>query len=137
MLRFFASLMVAFFMASCGGGGSDSTTLEVNSSIQTIGNTKWLREEPDGYLSWQEANAWCGDKGYRLPDMSELVAVWNANGGKISPEGFEKDTFYWSREVCTNEENCHKGCAMDYDCSTDDGSGWSNDGYGHPKCVID
>ena len=103
---------------------------------QNIAGINWLDEEPDGYFSWSEANKWCTDRGYRLPYMSELIAVWDANGGKISPSGFEKDTFYWAIEECSSEEGCHKACAMDYDCSKDDGGGWSDSGFGHPKCVI-
>ncbi|HIO95995.1 MAG TPA: hypothetical protein EYG67_04165 [Campylobacterales bacterium] len=37
-------------------------------------------------------------QGYRLPHMNELIAVWNANGGQVSPEGFEKNGIYWALE---------------------------------------
>lgn len=137
MVKFLTSLLVLFFIVSCGGNSdlSDNTS-EVNSSIQVIDNIKWLKEEPDGYFGWEEANIWCTDKGYRLPLLSELIRVWNANSGKTSPTGFEKDTFYWSSEGIIGS---HSGCAMDANCS---GSGnapysWNDDAIGHPKCVID
>ena len=66
--------------------------------------------------------------------MSELIAVWDASGGQISPNGFQKDTFYWAIEECTVGTDCHKGCAMDWDCST--GGAWLDDSNGHPKCVL-
>ncbi len=108
----------------------DSTKTTTNDKTDTI----WFEEEPDGYFSWFEANKWCEDKGYRLPYMSELITVWNANGGQKSPSGFKKDTFYWAIEEVSDGQ--HKGCAMDYDCSTDDGFGWSDNSFGHPKCVM-
>jgi hypothetical protein len=103
------------------------------SDKEVIAGITFLKEEPDGYLNWYHANEWCTDKDYRLPKMSELIDVWNANGGRKSPEGFKKDTFYWAIE---GEYNEHQGCAMDRDCSKED---WFNSetGNGHPKCVID
>ncbi len=111
-------------------------TVSGSTNTSTSSSINWLVEEPDGYHSWSDANAWCQVQGGRLPLMSELIEAWNAGGGTPSPTGFEKDTFYWSSEVCTTSDNCHKACAMDWDCSTDDGGGWSDDGYGHPKCVM-
>lgn len=112
-----------------------------NNNIPTVNgptssNIVWLDTEPDGYFHWQEASDWCTNQGYRLPYMSELMEAWTAGGGVPSPTGFGKDTFYWSLDA-GNESGTHKGCAMDYDCSTDDGFGWTDTGgNGHPKCVI-
>ncbi len=108
---------------------------DVDEETQEIAGITWLKAEPDGYLGWQEANSWCIERGYRLPLMSELISVWEANDGQISPEGFKKDTFYWSSENAQNEPNAHQGCAMDADCSKPDQ--WGDSGYGHPKCVAE
>ena len=112
----------------------DNTTTIVTESTETqiIGNITFLMYEPDGYFSWSEANSWCTERGYRLPTMDELIASWVASGSNISPTGFEKDTFYWASDSLSYTE--HKGCAMDYDCSEE--SSWSDDSYGHPKCVV-
>ncbi len=101
------------------------------------GNTSsinWLDTEPDGYFSWSEANEWCKSHNARLPLMSELIQAWKDGGEVPSPKGFEKDTFYWSSEECSTQENCHKGCAMDASCPSDL-EGWSDNANGHPKCV--
>jgi len=111
-----------------------------NGDTQEIAGIKWLKTEPDGYFTWQEANEWCSSQGYRLPHLQELTAVWDANGGQISPEGFKKDTFYWALEEGNGEHEAHLACAMDYDCSetTDENERrWRDDFNGHPKCVID
>ena len=103
-----------------------------NKATQTIGNINFLELEPDGYFSWSEANAWCVDRGYRLPTMEELIASWVASGSNASPTGFEKDTFYWASDSASATE--HKGCPMDVDCSEE--STIPDSGYGHPKCVV-
>ena len=111
----------------------EAKTFDVSTATQAS-DIKWFSTEPDGYFSWQEADEWCKERGYRLPYMSELIQAWNDGGGQPSPEGFKKDTFYWAIDsVGTNE---HKGCAMDVNCSSDDGNGIPDDGYGHPKCVM-
>jgi hypothetical protein len=109
----------------------DSTTAQSDVVAQSIAGLAWLANEPDGYFSWSEANAWCEDQGYRLPTMDELIAAWNAGGGVASPAGFEKDTFYWASGAT---DNGHEACSMDHDCSSP--NSWPDDGFGHPKCVI-
>ncbi len=113
---------------------TNNTDYSDNTETELIAGITWLKQQPDGYFSWDEADKWCKEHGGRLPKMEELIAVWNANGGKISPEGFEKDTFYWALEKGTST-NSHMACAMDGDCS--EPGEWPDSAYGHPKCVID
>jgi len=109
-----------------------STPSTESKDTETIGNIVFLMYEPDGYLSWNEANNWCKSRSYRLPTMNELIDSWNASGGIVSPVGFKKDTFYWASDI--DVSGSHKGCAMDYDCSEE--NAWEDSSYGHPKCVV-
>jgi len=113
-----------------------ATAVNLFAATQTIGGISWLENEPSGYFSWQEANSWCTNQGYRLPTISELTTVWEASGSTPSPTGFEKNTFYWASDVTSDG---HQVCAMDYDCSKNSisTSGIADTSFGHPKCVID
>jgi uncharacterized protein (TIGR02145 family) len=136
------AMMLTVAIVGCGSSSNDNeenlndtdSGLSSDGTMQTIANTKFLVEEPDGYYNYQEASDWCTNKGYRLPTTTELIAVWNANGGSVSPDGFKKDTFYWANNKNSSGEA--QGCAMDYDCS--EASVWDADsGLGHPKCVVE
>jgi len=129
---FMASMLV--FLTACGSSGGSSNNTSPDAKIQSIASINWLKNEPDGHLSWQEANSWCTKQGYRLPTMSELISVWTANNGQISPTGFKKDTFYWASEMATDNNSSHQACAMDYDCSAP--HSWTDNSFGHPKCVV-
>jgi len=113
-----------------------ASVINLFATTQTMGGISWLENEPSGYFSWQDANSWCTNQGYRLPTISELTSVWVANGSTPSPIGFKKDTFYWASDVTSSG---HQGCSMDYDCSENSvsSSGIPDTGNGHPKCVID
>ncbi len=116
------------------GDATPTNPITTSDTKEVIGNITFLEYEPDGYFTWSDADTFCKERGYRLPSMDELIYVWNNNGGKISPKGFEKDTFYWSSEVLTPGTNYFQGCAMDYDCSKADS--WESSSNGHPKCVV-
>ena len=116
------------------GEATPTNPITTPDTKEVIGKITFLEYEPEGYFTWSEANTFCKERGYRLPTMNELIYVWNLNGGKISPKGFEKDTFYWSSEILTAGTNYFQGCAMDYDCSEADS--WPSDSNGHPKCVV-
>lgn len=131
------------YISSDGGcyfdDASNSSSTTTDGDYQTIAGIKFLTEEPDGYFGWEDAKEWCEDKGGRLPHKSELLAVWNDNGGQPSPYGFQKDTFYWAMEEADcgyeSDTGCHHACAMDAWCSED--ASWPDDSYGHPKCVME
>ena len=116
------------------GDATATNPITTPDTKEVIGNITFLEYEPEGYFSWGEADTFCKERGYRLPTMDELIYVWNNNGGKLSPQGFEKDTFYWSSEILTPGTNYFQGCAMDYDCSKADS--WESGSNGHPKCVV-
>ena len=115
-------------------GDGTPTPITTPDTKQDIGNITFLEYEPDGYFSWSEADKFCKERGYRLPTMEELIYVWNFNGGTISPEGFEKDTFYWADSKSDFYEDSYQACAMDADCSQE--GAWPADSNGHPKCVV-
>ena len=114
--------------------GTDATTaITTPDTKEDIGAITFLEYEPDGYFSWSDADKFCKERTYRLPTMDELIYVWNLNGGTISPDGFKKDTFYWSNEPEVGTSS-YKACAMDASCS--ESASWPADSYGHPKCVV-
>ena len=116
------------------GDATSTNPITTPDTKEVIGNITFLEYEPEGYFTWGDADTFCKERGYRLPSMDELIYVWNNNDEKISPKGFEKDTFYWSSEILTAGTNYFQGCAMDVDCSKADS--WASDSNGHPKCVV-
>ncbi len=115
--------------------GNDScnvSTSLVDTNTTILNSTIWYDIEPDGYFNFYQAKSYCENNGYRLPTGDELIEVWNYYGSTASPQGFEKDTFYWGEDA----NGSVRACPMDVDCSQP----WTDmslTGNGHPKCIVD